>query len=135
MSPDVFDKKSLAQYRMERAFETLRAAQMLYKQDGDPASIVNRAYYAMFYSALAMLITIGKGTSKHSGVLSLFDQYFVKPGILQKEMSRFLHTSFDMRLTGDYEDKAEITQQEAFQILEVATHFINPIAEKLSGQP
>lgn len=88
----------------------------------------------MFYSALAMLITIGKETSKHSGVLSLFDQYFIKPGILPKEMSKFLHTAFDMRLTGDYEDKAEITQQEAFQILEVATRFINSIKEKLSEQ-
>ena len=133
MSPDVFDKNALAQYRMERALETLRAAQMLYEQGADPASIVNRAYYAMFYSALALLITIGKETSKHSGALALFDQHFIKRGILPKEMSKFLHTAFDMRLTGDYEDKAELTQQEALQVLESAIEFVNSIKEKISS--
>ena len=132
MSPEVFDKRTLAQYRMERALETLRAAQMLFEQGADPASIVNRAYYAMFYSALALLITIGKETSKHGGALALFDQHFIKSGILPKEMSKFLHTAFDMRLTGDYEDKAELTQQEAFQVLEAAIKFVNSINDKIS---
>jgi len=43
----------LINYRMERAHQTLNAAQLLYEQSADSASIVNRAYYAMFYAALA----------------------------------------------------------------------------------
>jgi uncharacterized protein (UPF0332 family) len=38
---------------------------------------VSRAYYAMFYAALALLTSLGKGASKHSGALALFDQLFV----------------------------------------------------------
>jgi uncharacterized protein (UPF0332 family) len=98
--------KELIQYRMERARETLNTAQLLRDQSADTASIINRAYYAMFYAALAILVTAGEETSKHSGVLALFDRHFVKTGVLPKEMGKFLHTAFDTRQTGDYEDKS-----------------------------
>ena len=68
MKQDASYKKALIEYRMERAQQTLNAAKLLDKQNADTASIVNRAYYAIFYAALAMLATIGEETSKHSGV-------------------------------------------------------------------
>lgn len=94
----------LTQYRMERSWETLKTAQLLQEQNADTASIINRAYYAMFYAALALLATIGEETSKHSGVMSIFDKNVIKTGILPKEMGKFLHTAFDARQTADYED-------------------------------
>jgi len=39
----------------------------------------------MFYAALAMLITIGRGSSKPKGVIALFDQNIIQPNILPKE--------------------------------------------------
>ena len=133
MKSESSEKKALIQYRMKRARSTLRASQLLYKQGGDPASIVNRAYYAMFYAALALLVTIGQESSKHQGVLASFDKYFIKPKILPKEMGRFLHHAFDTRQIGDYEEEAELTKEQAFQILESAVQFINSIEEKLSN--
>jgi uncharacterized protein (UPF0332 family) len=132
MRRDAFNKKALVQYRVERPLETLSSAQLLNEQGTDAASVVNRAYYVMFYAALALLETIGKEPSKHSGVLSLFDQHFIKPGILPKEMGRFLHTAFDMRLSGDYEDKVKISQEDAVRVLESAVQFVNLIKQKLS---
>jgi len=132
MRSESSEKKALIQYRMKRARSTLRDAQLLYKQGGDPASIVNRAYYAMFYAALALLVTIGQESSKHQGVLALFDRYFIKPKILPTEMGKFLHHAFDTRQIGDYEEEAELTKEQAFQILESAVQFINSIGEKLS---
>jgi len=126
--------KELIQYRLERARETLNTAQLLRDQKADTASIVNRAYYAMFYAALAILATIGQETSKHSGVLALFDKHFIKTGILPREMGKFLHTAFDTRQTGDYEDKLEISQAMAEQIVEFAVKFVNSIEEKLRDQ-
>ncbi|MCI0607562.1 MAG: HEPN domain-containing protein [Anaerolineae bacterium] len=131
MSPRESEKKELIQYRIERSRSTLRDAQILYEQGGNPASIVNRAYYAMFYAALALLVTIGQETSKHQGVLALFDQYFIKTKALPKEMSKFLHHAFDSRQAGDYEDEVILTQEQALQILESAVQFINSIEEKL----
>jgi uncharacterized protein (UPF0332 family) len=126
--------QALIQYRMERAYQTLSTAQLLREQNADTASIVNRAYYAMFYAALALLATTGEETSKHSGVMALFDRHFIKTGVLPKEMGKFLHTAFDARQIGDYEDKPEISRTMAEQILEFATKFVKSIEEKLQNQ-
>lgn len=126
--------QALIQYRMERAHQTLHTAQLLREQNADTASTVNRAYYAMFYAALALLTTVGEETSKHSGVMALFDRHFIKTGVLPKEMGKFLHTAFDARQIGDYEDKPEISQTMAEQILEFSTKFIKSIEEKLQSQ-
>lgn len=125
-------RKVLISYRMKRAHASLRVAQTLLQQGEDPPSIVNRAYYAMFYAALALLATIDQQTSKHSGVLALFDQHFIKTQILPKEMGKFLHKAFDTRQTGDYEEEAEITEEQAAEVLGFAVQFLKSIEEKLS---
>ncbi len=88
----------------------------------------------MFYAALALLATIGEETSKHGGVLALFDRHFIKTGILPKEMGKFLHTAFDIRQTGDYEDKSEISWEVAEQILEFAVKYVRSVEEKLKSR-
>ncbi len=94
--------------------------------------MVNRAYYSMFYAALALLATVGQQTSKHQGVLALFDQYFMKPKILPMEMGKFLHKAFDMRQTGDYEEEAELTTQDTQESLRFAEKFIHSAEEKIA---
>ena len=100
MSEKPYDKKALIQYRMERAHESLDDARLMLAQKGSNASIVNRAYYAMFYAALALLITIDKGSSKHQGVIALFDENFIKTNVLPKELGKLFHRAFDMRQSG-----------------------------------
>ncbi len=73
------DLRKLIAYRIEQAAETLDVAREL-SAAGHYRDAVNRAYYAMFYCGLALLASRGLGTSKHSGVLSLFNRYFVKNG-------------------------------------------------------
>lgn len=117
---------------MERARATLEDARKLFSLNSTPASVVNRAYYSMFYAALALLATVGQQTSKHQGVLALFDQYFMKPKILPMEMGKFLHKAFDMRQTGDYEEEAELTMQDAQESLQFAEKFIHSAEEKIA---
>jgi uncharacterized protein (UPF0332 family) len=128
------ETKALVKYRMKRARMVLRVAQKINQDDEDPASVVNRAYYAMDYAALALLATIGQQTTKHGGVLALFDMHFIKPKILPKEMSKFLHRALDMRHMGDYEEEAEITREQSSKVLDSAIQFINSIEQKLSEQ-
>lgn len=132
MSEAASYKETLIQYRLEEAKEALRDAQMLYEQNGAPRSVVNRSYYAMFYAVLALLITIDKGSSKHRGVIALFDREFIKQNILPKEMSAMLHQAFDMRLTGDYRELLKITKEQAADVLTSAIEFVKSIEEKLS---
>ena len=50
------DQAALVRNRLEQAERTLRQAEILAEYD-EWNGVVNRAYYAMFYSALALLIT------------------------------------------------------------------------------
>ena len=117
---------------MERARETLQDAHLLLQQGGSPGSIINRAYYAMFYAALALLTTLGKGASKHSGVISLFDQLFVKTGDFPKNMSKAIHKAFDLRQIGDYRELIELDQEQAQEVMLSAEQFVNAVEEYLS---
>lgn len=132
MSKDSSYKQTLIQYRLDEAKEALRDAQMLYERNGTPRSVVNRSYYAMFYAVLGLLITIDKGSSKHRGVIAMFDKEFVKKNILPKEMSAMLHHAFDMRLTGDYRELLEISKEQAAELLNSAIKFVKSIEEQLS---
>ena len=77
---------ALIKYRLEQAQTAIDDAKFLLDVNRSPQSIVNRAYYAMFYSALALLQKIGEVPSKHSGVISLFDTEFVIKKIFPKEL-------------------------------------------------
>lgn len=50
-------------------------------------SAINRAYYAMFYAANALLATKGIARSKHSGVIAAFREHFVKSGLIEVDYS------------------------------------------------
>jgi uncharacterized protein (UPF0332 family) len=126
-------KKDLIRYRLEMAEEMLQDARVLQKHGGSPISIVNRAYYSVFYATLAMLVTADVEPSKHSGVLAKFDELFVRQGIFPKEMSRMLHRVFDMRQAGDYQKSRVITEEQALEVLASAEKFIKSIIEKLAG--
>lgn len=125
-------KNDLIQYRLDSAQEMLWDARLLKENGGSPVSIVNRAYYSVFYAALALLVTADVEPNKHSGVLAKFDELFVRQGIFPKEMSRILHHAFDMRQAGDYQKSRVITEEQAVQVLASAEEFVRTIQEKLS---
>ena len=60
----------------------LYGARVPKENGGSSVSIVNRAYYSIFYAALALLVTVDTEPSKHTGVLatnySLSKVYFPK---------------------------------------------------------
>jgi len=124
-------KKDLIQYRLESAWEMLRDACLLQENGGSPISIVNRAYYSVFYGALALRVTVDVEPTKHTGVLAKFDELFVRPGIFPKEMSKVIHHAFDMRQAGDYQKSKVITEEQAIEVLNSAEEFVKAIEEKL----
>lgn len=127
-------QKDLVQYRLELANEMLNDAHVLMDNGGSPISIVNRSYYSIFYAALALLVTANIETNKHSGVLSKFDELFVRQGIFPKEMSRIIHHAFDMRQAGDYQKSKVITSEQAAEVFTSAEEFLKAIMQKLSEE-
>ncbi len=121
----------LVRYRLQEAEETLREANLLLQQSGFRGSI-NRSYYAMFYALMALLATKGLGTSKHSGVISLFDLEFVKTGIFSKDLSKSLHRAFDERQANDYGEMLEPDFELANSLFNQAQLFVNEIKQYLA---
>ncbi len=70
------EQKLLAKHRLERAEITLNEA-ITELSSGNFRLTVNRAYYSVFYLMRAFLATVNKDSSKHSGVIALFNQYFI----------------------------------------------------------
>ena len=76
------DKETLVAYRFKQAEETLLDAERMLQGGISPRSITNRAYYSMFYIVLALFLKtdINIKTSKHTGVISIFDKEFILTG-------------------------------------------------------
>jgi uncharacterized protein (UPF0332 family) len=124
--------KELIAYRMGQAEEMLETAKTLVTSRISPRTIVNRAYYAMFYSILAILATINKGSGKHSGVISLFNMHFIKTGILPGNLGKILHNAFELRQEADYgTDMMAVNNDIALEILGDAAKFVAGIGEYL----
>ena len=115
---------------IERAKRYLKSAEILLKE-GDYESSVSRAYYAMFYSAQAMLLTKNLSFSSHKGVISAFGEHFVKTGIFPIEMGRELNRAFEKRQIGDYEYTFVISKSEAEEIFKNGEMFVEKISQHL----
>jgi uncharacterized protein (UPF0332 family) len=124
--------RELVKLRMGQATETLQEARILIAQHAGRGA-VNRAYYAMFYAVLAVLATRGLGSSRHSGIISLFDREFVKPGDLPKELSRSLHLAFEQRQQADYGEVVQLDEPTARRVLEEAAVFVQKVQDYLTA--
>lgn len=123
------DKDVLFRYRITQAEETLSDAEKMLQENLSHRSILNRAYYSMFYALLALFIDkdVNLKTSKHSGVISFFDKEFVHTGKIDKYYSKMLHRMFNMRQEGDYKELVELTPDDAIQSVEYAKMFLDAI--------
>ena len=124
--------RALIQYRLEQADEALAVAE-LGLSNGLHRSVANRAYYSMFYGVLALLAPRQAETSKHSGAISRFDQLYVKPALLPKEFSRWLHDAFLNRQAADYGSELKLSREEIDALLAHARDFLAGVRQYLGA--
>lgn len=115
---------------IKRAEKYLKSADVLIGEE-DYESSVSRTYYAMFYSAEAMLLTKDLSFSSHKGVISGFGEHFVKTGVFPREMGKELNRAFEKRQLSDYKHTFVISEKEAENILEKGKDFVEKIAQHL----
>lgn len=118
----------LCRYRFQQADEALEEAKILLAA-GHCRGALNRAYYAMFYALQVLVIQNKVKISKHSGLISYFDREFVRPGIIDKKFSKWLHRLFDLRQDADYGDMFTPTGKQCLEALEHAKEFVQRIRE------
>ena len=125
------EQKDLIQYRLEQAEESILSARLLLGE-GLLRPCVSRAYYAMFYSVLDLLVLTKSSTSKHSGVITMFDVNYILTGMLDKELSRWIHEAHLLRLRADYREMFKVSKVKATAVLNNATTFVTTIKHYLS---
>ncbi|MEW6686649.1 MAG: HEPN domain-containing protein [Candidatus Edwardsbacteria bacterium] len=128
------DKQVLFSYRINQAKETLADAERMLQNNLTPRSILNRAYYSMFYAILALFLNkdVPIKTSKHIGVIAIFDKEFVHTGNIDKYYSKMLHKMFEARQESDYKEFIEISVDDATKYVKYAKEFLQRIEEIIS---
>jgi len=126
-------QEDLIRYKLSRAKETLEEAEIML-QTGHPHGATNRIYYACFYMVTALLLKRGLSSSKHSGVVALFNRNFVKPGLVGVDMGKFYSRMFDNRLESDYADWVELEDRDIKEELVLAKEFIGAITDLVKKQ-
>lgn len=123
------DKQTLAAYRLKQAEETLSDAKTMLHDNLSPRSIVNRTYYSAFYAVLSLFLNadINPKTSKHAGIIALFDKEFVHSGKINKNYSKILHQLFKARQEGDYKEFVELSSEDADRFIKLAQEFLDGV--------
>ena len=125
------DTDILMAYRLQQAEETLHDAATMLTGNFSSRSIVNRSYYAVFYAVLALFMSEGISirTSKHSGIISVFDKEFILSGKIDRQFSKILHRLYDARQEGYYKELIVVTRDEASGYVDQASELIRMVKD------
>lgn len=125
-------RRELIQYRLKQADESLEEAAFLLAGRKSPRSVINRAYYAMFYAVLALLVNEPYASSKHIGVLTYFNKHFIKGGLLPVALGRALNRAFELRQRSDYREYVEPSLDQVEPLIEESKAFIVAVKDYLA---
>lgn len=115
-----------AQALLEKASRSVHAARTLC-DEGDADFAVSRAYYGMFYAAEAVLLSKGLRFQRHGSVHAAFGEHFVKTGLLDAKLHRWLLDAFDQRILGDYGTETTMAVEDARQVIDHAEMFVQDV--------
>lgn len=121
-------QQAVIKYWMEKTDEALRSARAE-QHAGRLVFAINRAYYACFYAASAVLLREGEKFSKHTGVRAAVHRSLVKTGKIDTSLGRFYDLVFQSRQRGDYQELVEFSSEEAEELISQAEGFV----EKMRG--
>lgn len=115
--------KDLLEGYLDASKDKLDSARILY-ENKKFADAVSRAYYAVFHCAQALLLSIGVKAISHAGVRQLFGLHFIKKGVLDKKLGKYLKNLKDERENGDYGIFTLIDREDAQKAIAEAKEFI-----------
>ena len=131
--PDMTDGPSqeYVARQLESAEEALSAAGLLLENNHLKAA-ANRAYYAMFYAAMAALMQSGGDLPRtHGGVTNQFGLHYVRTGLIDPELAGTLQDNYELRRKSDYELYAYFAGDEIRQAVQNAQAFVSAIRSAL----
>ncbi len=122
----------LVKYRLEKSDEEINNARIALEHQLF-RSAVSASYYAMFHAARALLAKHELSSKSHSGLISVFSQNFVKPGLVDKNIGRILTDAYNLRIESDYEDFFYLEFDEAKESVDSAMLFVEYIQRMINS--
>ncbi|WP_146199742.1 HEPN domain-containing protein [Methanospirillum stamsii] len=119
---------------MEKSRERLLVAQSLH-DDGYFEDAVSRSYYAMFFAARALLLTLDITPKTHRGVIVTLSDQFVKNGLMHYEIWEYLAAGETLREEADYSSEKRIDDIRSQTTLEHAKEFVRTCSQILNSSP
>ena len=114
---------ALARWRLESAKARLTEARDLLRTRGYPGAI-NRAYYAIFTAARALLALKRIDSKTHQAAFLLFQKHYVKTGLFPRELGELAKRAKGIREAADYDDYIEVKAVDARREVNAAAKFI-----------
>lgn len=127
------DRNELITYRLQQATECINEVQFLI--DNEKYKIaVNRIYYGMFYSLLALALKDEYESSKHSQLIGWFNKSFIHSGKIDIKYGKMIYKAFTLRNESDYEPFTNFENQEVMELFDSMKEFINTLSDYLLKQ-
>jgi uncharacterized protein (UPF0332 family) len=127
------DPKDNLRLYLENAREMLDVARLNLENDYY-GSACNRAYYAIFYAASALLFARDISLGKHSAVIAAFRQHFIRTGELDVKWSGIYQRIMSHRQTSDYDINLRVEKEQAAGDIRDAQGFVEEVEQWLCKQ-
>ena len=125
--------KEAVQKLLEKSSRAIHSAVILLSHS-DVDSAAGRAYYAMLYTAEALLYEKDlRHFSRHGAVHAAYGKEFAKNEELDPKFHRWLIDAFDKRLRGDYDVESTLDENDVGDMIKQADEFLLTANRYLSG--
>ena len=108
---------------LHKATQALDSAQSEFQADRLDFA-VNRAHYACFYAASAVMLQQGKQFVKHAGLRSAIHRDLVKTGQLAPQWGKVFDRAFENRQAADYLILYTFEVEQVEQLIQDAAKFV-----------
>ena len=120
------NQEEYIKYRLQKADDSFNDA-LLLAENNRWNAVINRLYYACFYSVIALLQSNNIKAQTHDGSRTQFGLHFVKSGLIDKKFGKLYTKLFDLRQKGDYGDLFDYDKETASPLIESVKDFIDEI--------
>lgn len=124
-------KEEEIQAWINKAEESIEAAELIFSQKMFSIS-TSRIYYAMFYIAQALLLSLGLSFKSHREVIAEYGKNFAKTGLLDPKFHKGLIHAYEERQIGDYVALKKVSESSAKELLSLAKEFLAEAKKYLS---
>ena len=121
------DRRETVRYRIEKAYRTLEEANRNVPF-GSWTLVANRLYYAAYYAASSLLLADRCFVKSHEGNIQQFGRLYITTKKLDSKYGKLYHQLFENRLTGDYDDRYDLTEDDVFPMIAPTKEFVETVS-------